>query len=244
VVCLTASCSRGTGPAAPSPTASTPGSASAREEAWICAVLSEEASIPPGVAYERAGAQPNRNALVRLSRALLLRDGSVPSDDLLSPVLLCGPGVWRRVKGDPAAEQIGGEEVSFAIPADSTPREGRQLLSERDAQLLLDAFVRAYRFGPDAKIRRPSAAELKLYSEVHVSPIREPIFVVAGNNAIVLVAFSSGRVSWIDDLAESADTNRNCEPGTRTEIETIGERDGCPRRQGGDRGTRTEGRKR
>ncbi len=164
-------------------------------------LLSKDAVVPKGVVYKKAGADVNRKALAKLSQAFLAADHK--DDGVFTSTLICGPGLWRNIKDDAEMKKIATGVTAMEVPTSNGTQkfDGKLFQGKEEVAAFWKAFLRKYRCGAKAAIRRPTANELKLYWAMIPYDITEPIFVVADKNAAILVQFVSDdvKIGWIDD---------------------------------------------
>jgi len=177
---------------------STPGKDSHFEE-----LLSKDIVVPNGVVYKKAGAEQNRKALEKLSQMLRVTDRNDVSDELFCRILICGPGLWRNIKGDAEMSAITSGVTRLKVPTGKGVQEleGKLFQSKEEVAAFWKSFLRHYKLDSKAVIRRPSAKELTLYWAMIPYDIVEPIFMVENENATLLAQFSAEdlKIGWIDD---------------------------------------------
>jgi hypothetical protein len=186
-----------------------------KEQAKYEQLLSQTPDVPEHVVYKKASGEVNRRALDMLSsRPLLAGERAYASDQVFSDKLICGPGLWPKIKDDPDMKKITKGEVKFKIPTKNGEQElaGKLFQTNDEVAAFWKAFRRAYK-SEEATVRRPSREELRIYWAMISFDIEEPLFVVETKSASILVQFVSSpsgnaseskelRIFWIDDYKD------------------------------------------
>ena len=190
----------------------------------------EDPVIPKGIRYKRASAKANQQAKQKLQK---LFSGKATDQDALalfgSRTLICGPGLWRRIKDDPILARLREGKVVFKVPVlDSKGRivrmnqlEGKILQSPKEVLLFWRTFARKTDFS-NLKVRKLNPIELKIFWAMIPFDITEPLFILESEKHKILTVFTSPkdlRITWIDDyrnvhFRERDDSPRN-EPSAK-----------------------------
>jgi hypothetical protein len=179
-----------------------------KKEAEDERILAREPIVPKDVVYKRAGLDVNRRALGKLRDVFLAAGNKDASEVLFSTKLICGPGLWRNIKDEPEMRKI--KEGVTLIKEQSL--DGVQTLVGKlfqgapEVKAFWTVFLRKYQFDARTLIRRPTPRELSLYWAMIPYDIEEPIFVVDGKRARILVHFvaKDEKIMWIDDYWDVA----------------------------------------
>ena len=93
--------------------------------------------------------------------------------------------------------------TTMEVPTDNGTQkfDGKLFQGKEEVTAFWKAFLRKYKFGAKAVVRRPTAKELSLYWAMIPYDITEPIFVVEDEDATILAQFSGDdvKIGWIDD---------------------------------------------
>ncbi len=177
----------------------------------VDAAIAEDALvIPEGVRYKKASDKTNDEAKQILNK---LFSHEATDQDVLSLVenkaLVCGPGLWRDIKGDSAMSKIETGIVSFEVPvldgAGKITRidkyEGKLFQSADEVLLFWKAFSNKNDL-TGFRIRKLNPVELKIFWAMIPFDITEPLFILESKEHKLLTVFESPdklKVSWIDD---------------------------------------------
>ncbi len=172
----------------------------------------EALKIPDGVVYKEATAEVNEKA-----KALLLKTFSPEGDDenilsLFENNLICGPGLWQKIKSDDAVSRIEKGIAIFRVPVlapdGSVNRidnlQGKHFQSPDDILAFWKTFKERTDL-TDLKIRKLNEKEIEIFWAMIPFDIQEPLFILESENHKVLVAFTDPedlKIMWIDDYQE------------------------------------------
>jgi hypothetical protein len=177
------------------------------------AVAADDPVVPEGVRYKKASAEVNGRAEKNLLRVFTADAADKDVLDFFQKrVLICGPGLWQEIKGEPAVAKMVEGKVDITVPVldgagKPTGRDqklkGQLFQTGEEVLAFWKAFCKHAEF-TDTKVRKLTTEELKIYWAMISFDISEPVFVVEGKRHRILVQFTSPddlRVMWIDDLA-------------------------------------------
>ncbi|HET6248224.1 MAG TPA: hypothetical protein VFE47_11045 [Tepidisphaeraceae bacterium] len=170
----------------------------------------DDVTIPKGVNYKKTTDAINDQAIQKIRQVF---SAKAADKDVLAffeeKVLICGPGLWREIKDEPAIAKLTLGQVTLQLPVhDANGKvirtdqlEGRLFQSDENVLAFWKVFAQKMDF-TDYKIRKLTAAELEIYWAMISFDIAEPVFMVENKNHKNLVQFTSPekmRVMWIDD---------------------------------------------
>lgn len=133
---------------------------------------------------------------------------------LLGDRLTCGPFLWSEIKNHPAVAN-NTNVLLFTIPEhteDGTARDvslqGRVFRGTEQVRAFWKAFTDIFPLESHAKVRTLSDEECRIYWTLIRDKIQEPVFMVYGENANILVQLAGVRhrltMTFIDDFGTVA----------------------------------------
>ena len=181
----------------------------------VCMLVSivqaeEKFIVPAEIRYKEAPAKVNEEARQALKKLFTVKTSDQTVLSLFETnALICGPGLWRTIRSDPALAKIEKGIVEFQMPvldhAGNISRmdklEGKLFQSPDEVLLFWRAFCRRTDF-TELNIRRLSPKELSIFWAMIPFDITEPLFILESGKHKILAVFTSPdklKVSWIDD---------------------------------------------
>lgn len=168
-------------------------------------ILSTEPVIPKEVVYKKTTAEKNKQAIAKLSKIFRAADVKEMRDEQLAFPLICGAGLWAKLKDDTELKKIGQGRVEIGVPTDKGLQklDGKLFQSKDEAAAFWRALQRKFKPDPKAVIRRPTPTEFSLYWAMISFDIEEPIFMVETKEFIILANFTNDlNIAWIDDFKD------------------------------------------
>lgn len=185
------------------------------------ALAADDVVIPDGVRYKKATEEVNERAKQKLLKVFTADAADAEVLRLFeNKTLICGPGLWQKIKTDPALAATGEGKVTFRVPVLDDARKptgksyelkGQLFQSDVEVLAFWKAFSKYAEF-TDLKVRKLTSRELEIYWTMISFDITEPVFVVEGKKHQILVQFTSPenlRVLWIDDFANMSLRDKN-----------------------------------
>ncbi len=163
---------------------------------------------PAPIVYNPASKDINDAAKQRIAELLSTSNEHKP----MSPTLMCGPGLWEKIKKHPSLRlngfanlKINIPEVNNGIVQSVEMLDGKLLQRTFEIHWLWDAFKETYDFHQPWTIRKLNSKEKeRFWSMVPFDSIDEPIFIAEGTNFKLLFFFVHYETNylplWVDDF--------------------------------------------
>jgi hypothetical protein len=145
-------------------------------------------TVPAGVTYKKT-MQDDNIAASSLLFAMLANTQDEALEEIVSGVLICGPGLWLEMNGTLEGNLHGTSRSVHVFPGTPTRRgEGRGLITPEDRKVFLQALRKRYA-GKLVWVRRPSATALVYYWNTIPYDIEEPIFTAETDGHVLIAHF-------------------------------------------------------
>jgi hypothetical protein len=147
------------------------------------------------IRYHKASAELNQAAAKELTTLFKQRNASAATG-MTARVLMCGPGLWSSIKGVAPQPLRGAMPITANIPDGNHIQvlEGKGFKTKPLEKLFWQTFFSRYGAGK-AKVRNPTAEDLKFYWAFISMDYEEPLYIVeqGKNRFFVLFVMEAGR---------------------------------------------------
>jgi hypothetical protein len=163
----------------------------------------EQFKVPEGIRYKEASKAINEKARELIAKHFSAEANKADILALFSNKVICGPGLWRSLKQNPAMAALPKGKVNIQVG--SQHLEGKLFQSNGEVLQFWEALKTNLEFG-NFKVRRLNPRELAAFWAVISFDIEEPVFVLDSPRHKILVNFVNNnglKIFWIDDLQEA-----------------------------------------